>query len=101
MEVHMRARTLAVIAAVMAGAGTAMAQGITRYEPGSGVRLETRQDAWQRQQAEQYQWRRENPYVINPGTMERLGDPPIQPSAREQWDWGLGAPDEPLGGGRR
>lgn len=48
---------------------------------------ETRQDAYQRQQAENYEAQRQNPYGYGAGRQETLGDPTIQPSSRELNDW--------------
>lgn len=63
--------------------------------------LETREDAWRRQQSQDYQFQRTNPNSLNPRT-EPLGDqripPPSSFNSFGQPQWGGGQP-APFGSG--
>lgn len=66
-----------VALALLVLAGQAAAQSSYRPSP-----LETREDAWRRQENERFEYRRDNPYSLAPGPSQRLGDPAIPPPTR-------------------
>ena len=64
--------------------------------------LETRQDAWQRQQSQDHQFRQSNPSAINPRP-QPLGDPRVPPPSgfnafgQPQWNSPYGGSQSPGG----
>lgn len=82
---------LLAMALLISGVGSSAAQG---WNP-----LETREDAWRRQQALDYQHQRANPLSVNP-RREPLGDNRVSPpsgfNSFGQPQWGGGQP-QPFG----
>jgi len=86
-------KTFAFVFSVLL-ASPAIAQQSGVYNP-----LETRQQAYQRQQAEDYQYQQANPYSLNSRSMP-LGESRITPSSRELNEWNGGRSNS-LGSGSR